>query len=133
MPLLESAIEKSISFPEEKVKFKLCDFMEADNFFNSQYFQDRYRDKLTDESPDKFYKQFNSQYFQDKSSDKFTEEYSDTLESYLTSRYVPDISRQNSPDKSLAKPDNSPEKVELSSILSKLVIDSNSSAWMSWQ
>ena len=85
------------------------------------------------ESPDKFYEQFNSQDFQDKSPDKLTDEYSDALESFLTSRYVPDSSWQNSPDKSPYKPDNSPDKVKLSSILSKLVIDSNSSRWISWQ
>lgn len=133
LPLLESAIEKSISFPEEKVKFKVYDFVRVYEWFNSQYFQDISPDKLTDESPDKFYEQFNSQDFQDKFPDKLTDEYSDPLESFLTSRYVPDSSWQNSPDKSPYKPNNSPDKVELLSILSKLVIDNNSNRWINWQ
>ncbi|NET41856.1 hypothetical protein [Okeania sp. SIO2B3] len=72
LPLLESAIEKSVSFLEEKLKFQANDFMAVYQWFNSQYFQDK--------SPD--------------------------------------------------KPGKFPGKV---SIFSKLVTDSNSNRWISWQ
>lgn len=117
LPLLESAIEKSVSFLEERVKFQADNFMEVYQWFNSQYFQDKSPNKFTDESLEKF---------SDKSSDP--------LESFLMSGEVSDISFQDSPNKSSDKfSDNSPDKIKLLSILSKLVIDNNSNRWISWQ
>ncbi|NET24609.1 hypothetical protein [Okeania sp. SIO1I7] len=75
LPLLESAIQKSISPVEEGAKFQTNNFMEVYQWFNSQYFQDK--------SPD--------------------------------------------------KPDKSPDKVELFSIFSNLVMDSNSNPWINWE
>ncbi|NER05562.1 MAG: hypothetical protein F6K17_24740 [Okeania sp. SIO3C4] len=184
LPLLESAIEKSVSFLEERVKFQVDDFMAVYQWFNSRYFQEKSPNKSANESPDKF---------SDKSSDplelfltsskvpdislqdspgKFSDKSPyppDPLELFLTSSEVPDSSFQDSPNKSPDKPNNSPEKVELFltssevpdisfqdspnkssdksdkfsdkspdkvelfSILSKLVIDSNSNRWISWE
>ncbi|MDY7004276.1 MAG: hypothetical protein SWX82_10065 [Cyanobacteriota bacterium] len=147
LPLLESAIEKSVSFLEERVKFQANDFMEIYQWFNSQYFQDKSSDKFTHESPDKFSDKSSEseipdssfQDYSDKSSDK-PDESLDPLELFLTSSEIPDSSFQDSPNKSSEKPDKSPDKsnkssdkVELFSIFSKLVIDSNSNRWKSWQ
>ncbi|NET41855.1 hypothetical protein [Okeania sp. SIO2B3] len=195
LPLLESAIEKSISFLEERVKFQADNFMEVYQWFNSQYFQDKSTDKFTHESPYKFSDKSSQSEVPDsslqdspnKSSDKpdesldpfelfltsreipdssfqdspnkFPDKFSDKsldksnnspdpLELFLTSREIPDSSFQDSPnkssdksdnspdkfsDKSLDKPNNSPDKIKLLSILSNLVIDSNSNRWINWQ
>ena len=116
LPLLESAIEKSVSFIEERVKFRVDDFMAVYQWFNAQYFQDKSPDKFTDKSPEKI-------------SDKSL----DPLELFLTSSEVSDISLQDSPDKSPEKLDKSSDTIELLSILSKLVIDSNSNHCINWQ
>ncbi|NET17468.1 MAG: hypothetical protein F6K08_33925, partial [Okeania sp. SIO1H6] len=54
LPLLESAIEKSVSFSEERVKFQTDDFMAVYQRFNFQDFQDKSPNKFTDKSPEKF-------------------------------------------------------------------------------
>ncbi|MEB3340273.1 hypothetical protein [Okeania sp.] len=72
LPLLESAIQKSVTFSEQRVQFQTNYFMAVYEWFNSQYFQD------------------------------------------------------NSPEKSL-------DKVDLISILSKLIRASNSNRWINWQ
>ncbi|NEP38260.1 MULTISPECIES: hypothetical protein [Okeania] len=50
LPLLESMIEKSISFLEERVKFQTDNFMAVYQWFNSLYFQDKSPSKFTDKS-----------------------------------------------------------------------------------
>ncbi|MGD1705119.1 hypothetical protein [Dapis sp. BLCC M229] len=200
LPLLESAIEKSVSFLEERVKFQANDFMGVYQWFNSQYFQDKspntsanespykfsdkssdplelflssseipdssFQDspdkssdkspnKFTDESPGKFSDKSSESEISDssfpdspnKSPDK-SDESLDQLELFLTLNEIPDSSFPDSPNKSSDKPDNSPdkfsdqspekpdkspEKVELFSILSKLIIDSNSNRWINWE
>ncbi|NEP82925.1 MAG: hypothetical protein F6K39_35195 [Okeania sp. SIO3B3] len=140
LPLLESAIEKSVSFLEERVKFLLDDFMAVYQWFNSQYFQDKSSDKFSDKSSERKIPDSSFQDFSNKSPDPF--------ELFLTSSEIPDSSFQDSPNKSSDKPDKSPDKfsdkspdksdkspdkVKLFSIFSKLVIDSNSNHWINWQ
>ncbi|NES07360.1 MAG: hypothetical protein F6K22_33940, partial [Okeania sp. SIO2F4] len=155
LPLLESAIEKSVSFLEERVKFQANDFMGVYQWFNSQYFPDKSPNASANESPYKFSDKSSESEISDSSfpdsPNKFPDkpdESLDQLELFLTLNEIPDSSFPDSPNKSSDKPDNSPdkfsdqspdkpdkspEKVELFSILSKLIIDSNSNRWINWE
>ena len=46
LPLLKSAIEKSVSFLEERLKFQIDNYMEVYKWFNYQYFQGKYSGKV---------------------------------------------------------------------------------------
>ncbi|NEQ75491.1 MAG: hypothetical protein F6K23_22015 [Okeania sp. SIO2C9] len=125
LPLLESAIEKSVSFTGERVKFQTDNFIGVYKWFNSQYFQDKSPNTSANESPDKFSDKSSEsevpdsslQDSPDKSSDKspnkFTDESPDKFSDKSSESEISDSSFPDSPNKSPDKPDNSPEKVEL--------------------